>query len=125
MADIANIISGATYDPMKDLDGVKDAQAAGKGKDGKEVKKSRIVHVRITQRNARKSVTTIEGLNPKISANKVLRHFKKTFSCNGTIITHDELGEIIQLQGDQRENVSKFLLEEKLVKKTNLKVHGF
>ncbi len=124
MADIANIRNATTYDPFLDLDGGKDSQATTKGKEG-EVKKPRIVHVRITQRTARKSVTTIEGLNPRISANKVLRHFKKTFSCNGFIIDHEELGQIIQLQGDQRDKVSKFLLEEKLTRKANLKLHGF
>ena len=47
------------------------------------------------------------------------------FSCNGNIVEDEELGKVIQLQGDQRKNVSEFLLGKKLCKKENLKLHGF
>ena len=33
------------------------------------------------------------------------------FCCNGTVVEDDELGQVIQLQGDQRKNVAQFLLE--------------
>jgi translation initiation factor 1 len=33
------------------------------------------------------------------------------FCCNGTVVDDLELGKIIQLQGDQRKNVSHFLVE--------------
>lgn len=33
------------------------------------------------------------------------------FCCNGTVVEDLELGKIIQLQGDQRKNVSHFLVE--------------
>ena len=36
-----------------------------------------------------------------------------------------ELGQVIQLQGDQRKNVTDFLVSEKLVKKELIKIHGF
>ena len=32
---------------------------------------------------------------------------------------------VIQLQGDQRENVKKFLIDSGLAKKENVNVHGF
>jgi translation initiation factor 1 len=35
------------------------------------------------------------------------------------------MGEILQLQGDQRNNVAKFLIEEEIAKKENVKIHGF
>ncbi|KAH7844545.1 hypothetical protein Vadar_029184 [Vaccinium darrowii] len=39
---------------------------------------------------------------------------------------HDpELGQVIQLQGDQRKNVSTFLVQACIVKKENIKIHGF
>jgi hypothetical protein len=46
------------------------------------------------------------------------------YCCNGTIIEDEELGKVLQLQGDQRKNVSAFLLENQLCKKDQIKVHG-
>ena len=50
--------------------------------------------------------------------------FKKQFCCNGTIVKDPELGNVIQLQGDQRQAVAKFLIDEKIVDKSQIKVHG-
>jgi translation initiation factor 1 len=36
-----------------------------------------------------------------------------------------ELGQVIQLQGDQRKNVSQFLIEESICEKGVVKIHGF
>jgi len=84
------------------------------------------------------------------------------FCCNGTVVEDPELGQVIQLQGDQRKNVlqasarppaglpppfarrpawlaprspafnsppapapPQFLIENKLVTKDRVKVHGF
>lgn len=33
------------------------------------------------------------------------------FCCNGTVVQDPELGQVIQLQGDQRKNVSQFLVQ--------------
>lgn len=46
------------------------------------------------------------------------------FCCNGTVVDDPELGNVIQLQGDQRKNVLQFLTQEGLVKKELIKVHG-
>ncbi len=49
-------------------------------------------------------------------------------ACNGTIVTDTEMGEVIQLQGDQRKVVQEFLVDPKeglsLSDKT-IKIHGF
>jgi translation initiation factor 1 len=50
---------------------------------------------------------------------------KKVFACNGTIVEDEELGEVIQLQGDHRTKVHQFLVEEKIAEKDQIKVHGF
>ena len=50
---------------------------------------------------------------------------KKEFACNGTVVDHSEYGEVLQLQGDQRENICKLLVTCGLVKQDQLKVHGF
>jgi translation initiation factor 1 len=39
-----------------------------------------------------------------------LKVIKKKFACNGTIVTDSEMGEVIQLQGDQRKDVQEFLV---------------
>ena len=53
---------------------------------------------------------------------------KKQFACNGTIVVDTEMGEVIQLQGDQRRDVKDFLCDKDdglaLDAKT-IKVHGF
>ena len=48
------------------------------------------------------------------------QEIKKNFCCNGSIVTDPEMGIIIQLQGDQRDNISKFLVTESLCDKVHL-----
>lgn len=48
-------------------------------------------------------------------------------ACNGTIVIDTEMGEVIQLQGDQRKDVQEFLTDKEGLEldiKT-IKVHGF
>merc|ERR1712216_1029958 len=73
------------------------------------------IHIRVQQRNGRKSLTTVQGLNPKIN---------KKFNCNGCIVEDPDHGDIVQLQGDQRKQIATFLLEAKISKKALIKVHG-
>lgn len=51
--------------------------------------------------------------------------FVQEFACNGTVIEHPEYGEVLQLQGDQRENICQWLTKSGLAKPDQLKVHGF
>jgi translation initiation factor 1 len=69
------------------------------------------VHIRIQQRNGRKTLTTIQGLPSEYDPKKLLKAFKKDFACNGTLVPDEELGQVIQLQGDQRTKVSLLLVE--------------
>ncbi|XP_052179168.1 protein translation factor SUI1 homolog 2 [Diospyros lotus] len=103
-----------TFDPFAD------AKAEDSGAGTKEY-----VHVRVQQRNGRKSLTTVQGLKKEFSYNKILKDLKKEFCCNGTVVQDPELGKVIQLQGDQRKNVSTFLVQAGIVKKDNIKIHGF
>ena len=88
-------------------------------------KKQNIVHIRIQQRNAKKSITTIEGLESSIDLKKLLKYIKKIFNCNGCIYITEEENKIIQLQGDHRDNIKKFLIKENIVSQDFIKVHGF
>ncbi|XP_035304568.1 eukaryotic translation initiation factor 1-like [Cricetulus griseus] len=75
------------------------------------------IHIRIQQKNARKTLTTVQGIADDYDK-------KKKFACNGTVIEHPEYGEVIQLQGDQRKNICQFLREIGLAQDDQLKVHG-
>ncbi|RZR98011.1 hypothetical protein BHM03_00027305, partial [Ensete ventricosum] len=97
------------------VDPFADANADDSGAGTKEY-----VHIRIQQRNGRKSLTTVQGLKKEFSYNKILKDLKREFCCNGTVVQDPELGQVIvlpllfdviQLQGDQRKNVSNFLVQ--------------
>uniref|UniRef100_A0A5F9D804 SUI1 domain-containing protein n=1 Tax=Oryctolagus cuniculus TaxID=9986 RepID=A0A5F9D804_RABIT len=83
------------------------------------------IHIRIQQRNGRKTLTTVQGIADDYDKKKLVKAFKKKFACNGTVIEHPEYGEVIQLQGDQRKNICRFLVETGLAKEDQLNVHGF
>eukprot|EP00004_Rigifila_ramosa_P026882 TRINITY_DN853_c0_g1_i1.p1 TRINITY_DN853_c0_g1~~TRINITY_DN853_c0_g1_i1.p1 ORF type:complete len:113 (-),score=42.19 TRINITY_DN853_c0_g1_i1:210-548(-) len=112
---MSNIENLATFDPFAD--------------EGEEISSTdNRIHIRIQQRNGRKSVTTIQGLSSELDLKRILKAFKKNFNCNGTIVTVEEkpeLGEVIQLQGDHRREVQQFLIDEQISRKENIKIHGF
>ncbi len=83
------------------------------------------VDIRIQQRNGRKTITTLQGLPSEFDLKMILREFKKDFACNGTIVTDPTLGEVIQLNGDQRDKIRSFLIREKIAANDIIKVHGF
>ncbi|KAI4374760.1 hypothetical protein MLD38_012717 [Melastoma candidum] len=113
MSDLDDQIPTA-FDPFADVN----AEDSGAGtKD--------YVHIRVQQRNGRKSLTTVQGLKKEYSYSKILKDLKKEFCCNGTVVQDPELGQVIQLQGDQRKNVSTFLVQAGIVKKEHIKIHGF
>lgn len=104
-----------TFDPWAD---------ASKGVD-ETSKQEQPIHIRIQQRSGRKTLTTVQGIDDYYDKKKLVKVFKKKFSCNGTVIENEEYGEVIQLQGDQRTNISEFLQNIGLAKKEQLHVHGF
>lgn len=83
------------------------------------------VHIRIQQRNGRKSITTVQGLDDDLDLKRICKAFKKMFSCNGAVVVDKEVGEVIQLQGDQRVNVKNFLVEQEICEESRIQVHGF
>ncbi|KAG7191428.1 Eukaryotic translation initiation factor eIF-1 [Scheffersomyces spartinae] len=83
------------------------------------------IHIRIQQRNGRKTLTTVQGVPQEYDLKKILKVLKKDFACNGNIVKDEELGEVIQLQGDQRVKVSEFLTTQLGLSKKNIKIHGF
>ncbi|KAH9966587.1 eukaryotic translation initiation factor 1 [Russula dissimulans] len=106
-----------TFDPFADA---ADPLAA----EGEEPGSLNYIHIRIQQRNGRKTLTTLQGLPKQYDAKKILKAFKKEFACNGTIVDSEEMGEVLQLQGDQRTKIANFLVENGL-SRTSIKLHGF
>ncbi|KAA0040255.1 putative translation factor sui1 [Cucumis melo var. makuwa] len=80
-----NVQIPSAFDPFAD------ANAEDSGAGAKEY-----VHVRIQQRNGRKSLTTVQGLKKEFSYNKILKDLKKEFCCNGTVVQDPELGQDIR-----------------------------
>jgi translation initiation factor 1 len=89
--------------------------------DGKDNSK---IHVRVQQRNGRKCITTIQGLADDLDSKMITRALKKTFQCNGTVNNDLELGEIVQLSGDQRTNVRDFFIDQEICHEDQIVIHG-
>ncbi len=86
------------------------------------------VHIRVQQRNGKKCITSIEGLDDDLDQKRICKHMRKLFNCNGNVISDELRGDIIQLQGDQRDNVRAFLLEQTVIEaheKDRIVVHVF
>jgi len=108
-----------------------------------------IVHIRVQQRNGRKMLTTVQGIEKYADPREAMKDFRKLFACNGTmpnpkkdadktkkasktkkgdkakkVDKEDEADDVIQLQGDQRVGVVKFLVGRG-VRKDLIKIHGF
>lgn len=93
------------------------------------------IHVRVQQRNGRKCTTSIEGLHlipfpgdkfKGIDFKKIVRSMKRNFKCNGAT-RHDKKSDttVIQLQGDQSENITSWLVDfAELCKKNQIVIHG-
>lgn len=114
-ADLDLDVPAGAFDPFADANAADDTGAGSKD----------YIHIRVQQRNGRKSLTTVQGLKKEFNYNKILKDFKKEFCCNGTVVTDPESGQVIQLQGDQRKAVSQFLVTAGIAKKDLIKLHGF
>lgn len=83
------------------------------------------VDIRIQQRSGRKTLTTVQGMPKTLDPKRALKAFKKEFACNGCIVDDPELGEVIQLSGDQRSKIAAVLISENICTKDQIKIHGF
>jgi len=114
-------------DPFAALD-EEDADKAAAAEEQDARAKAEIVHIRVQQRNGRKCITTVQGLNQEMDLKKILKVIKKTHCCNGTVVDADaedkNMGEVLQLQGDQRKAVFEFLVANELHPKDKIKIHG-
>lgn len=111
MSQIQNL---EVLDPFADASKGED----NRGQDG-------LIHIRVQQRSGRKTLTTVQGISDDYDKKKIVKACKKEFACNGTVVDHPEYGEVIQLQGDQRNKICEFITNIGLAKPEQLKLHGF
>ena len=93
----------------------------GKTSDGHENTK---IHIRMQQRNGRKCITTVQGLASDLDLLKIAKALKKTFKCNGSVSEDPEMGEILQLSGDQRMHIRDFFVDQEVCHEDQIIVHG-
>lgn len=89
-----------------------------------------VVHITIKQRTKTKFITYIADFPKIYDLNKILKYIKKIYKCGGSILKQrDEIkntvNEVIQLSGDQRDNVREFFIKYNVLDKDNIIVHGF
>lgn len=84
------------------------------------------VHIRVQQRNGRKNITIIQGLDDDLDLKKIMKAMKHKFACNGAILKDRNGEDVIQLQGDMRENAEKWLYYHEIYspKDDRIVVHG-
>ena len=87
-------------------------------------KKTNDIHIRVQQRNGRKCITTLQGLRQDLDFERMAKEFRRRWGCNGIVVDDKEAGKVIQLQGDQREHLTDFLITEKLAHSDNIKIFG-
>jgi len=68
------------------------------------------VYIKYIKRNGKKCITIIEGLENDLDIKKITKSLKKLFCCNGSIKKDKDDENVIQLSGDQRDNVKAFLI---------------
>ena len=82
------------------------------------------IHIHI-QSQGKRHLTIVEGLDKDLDLKRICKSMMKMFSCNGKI---DEEKHLLQLQGDQRQNVKEWLLQNEILSKGDLDrlvIHGY
>ena len=82
-------------------------------------------HITIQQRNTKKYITNVSGIPDKYDLPKILKYIKKIYKCGGTVLRDDNQNQVLQLSGDQRNNIYKFFIDYNVMDKENIILHGF
>ena len=72
------------------------------------------IHIRLQTMGSRK-VTIIQDLDSDLDLARICKNMKMKFSCNGCVIDDDKMGQIIQLQGDHRDNMKDWLIKNEII----------
>uniref|UniRef100_A0A6C0KG42 SUI1 domain-containing protein n=1 Tax=viral metagenome TaxID=1070528 RepID=A0A6C0KG42_9ZZZZ len=90
-----------------------------------EKKDSFNVHISIQQRNAKKNITIVSGFPDTYDLPKILKYIKKIYKCGGSLVKDKTENTVIQVSGDQRQNIRAFFIECDVVDEPNIILHGF
>tara|TARA_B110000908_G_scaffold2569_1_gene3519 strand:+ start:529 stop:822 length:294 start_codon:yes stop_codon:yes gene_type:complete len=82
------------------------------------------IHIRIQSRNGRKSISSISGLDKDLDLKKLCKYLKKNFKCNGSVSEDNTYGKVVILQGDHRENIKLFLVNNNICPEAKIIIHG-
>jgi translation initiation factor 1 len=102
-----------------------DHNLVGSGGNSTYTSSRSVIHIRVQQRNGKKSITTIQGLADDLDLPKILKALKKTLNTNGAVLEDEEFGAVLQLQGDHRIAVTDFLCTYHICTRGEIKIHGF
>ena len=80
--------------------------------------------ISVQQRNNRQCITIISEIAEDLDLKKILKYFKKTYNCNGTILDDEKFGNVITLTGNQKDNVYNFFIAEEIYNKDNIIIKG-
>lgn len=83
------------------------------------------VHLRVQQRNARQRLTTVSGLSQDLDFKDLAKKIKKRLCCSGAVVHDESDHQVLQLTGDQRQEIVDFLVETGIVDKKDIIVHGY
>jgi translation initiation factor SUI1 len=74
--------------------------------------------------NNRQKQTCVYGFGDEYDLPKILKHFRKIFSCTGSIESSEEFGDVMKLTGDQKQGIMDFLTGEGIAERSNIIVKG-
>jgi len=111
MASLKDIVFNPSFDEEED-------------KKISSVKTNGIVHLKLQQRSARKCITIIEGLAEDLDFKKIAQALRQSYNASCAVIETEKNGTVLQMSGDQRQNVLQFLTVTNICTKEQIKVHG-
>jgi translation initiation factor 1 len=83
------------------------------------------VHIRNQQRNGKKTITTVSGLTlNELDLIKIVKIIKKKFGTSACIKNDDEFGSVLCVQGDFRNLLATFFIDQSLCTRSQLEIHG-
>lgn len=88
-----------------------------------ELKTQKVV-IQVQRRNVRQCYTIVSDIAEDLDVKKMCRYLKKTLNCGGNVLNDKELGEIMRLTGDQKQEVIDFFIREEIYNADNIILKG-
>ena len=86
------------------------------------------VRIKVNQRTGRKFITLLEGMSHFVGEDrikKLVSEIKKKFATSASLVLDKKFGKVIQIQGDLRVELKKFLLNSKYCREQDIDIRGF